>query len=53
MVNILNERLTGVPIVDLKNKIYKEVALLLKQHIYNYEALVATLAETFSDQGVC
>lgn len=48
MVNILNERLTGVPIVDLKNKIYKEVALLLKQHIHNYESLVTTLAESFT-----
>lgn len=48
MVNILNERLTGVPIVDLKYKIYKEVALLLKQHIHNYESLVATLAESFT-----
>ena len=48
MVNILNERLTGVPIVDLKNKIYKEVALLLKQHIHNYEAIVSTLADSFT-----
>lgn len=48
MVNILNERLTGVPIVDLKNKIYKEVAILLKQHIRNYESLVAMLAESFT-----
>ena len=48
MVNILNERLTGVPIVDLKNKIYKEVAVLLKQHIHNYESLMATLTESFT-----
>ena len=47
MVNILNDRLVGVPIVDLKNKIYKEVAVLLKQHIHNYEALVATLTKSF------
>lgn len=47
MVNILNNRLVGVPIVDLKNKIYREVAILLKQHIHNYEALVATLTESF------
>ena len=48
MVNILNERLTGVPIVDLKNKIYKEVALLLRKHIHNYESLVSTLADSFT-----
>lgn len=48
MVNILNERLTNVPISDLKGKIYKEVAVLLKQHIQNYDALLYTLLETIS-----
>lgn len=48
MVNILNDRLTGVSIADLKNKIYKEVAVLLKQHLYNYEALVAAITESFT-----
>ncbi|KYD11610.1 hypothetical protein B4102_1513 [Heyndrickxia sporothermodurans] len=48
MVNILNERLTNVPISDLKGKIYKEVAVLLKQHIQNYDAMLHTLLETIS-----
>ena len=48
IANILNERLTGVPITELKDKIFKEVAMLLKQHIHNYGALVASLADTFS-----
>lgn len=48
MVNILNDRLTGVPIVDLKNKINKEVTLLLKQHIHNYEAFISTLTDSFT-----
>ena len=52
MVNILNERLVGVPLVDLKNKIYKEVALLLSQHIHNYESIVSTLAESFTTKSL-
>lgn len=48
IANILNDRLTGVPITELKDKIFKEVAMLLKQHIHNYGALVSSLADTFS-----
>ncbi|MFE8703224.1 heat-inducible transcriptional repressor HrcA [Cytobacillus sp. FJAT-54145] len=46
MVNILNERLTGVPIEDLNDKIYKEVATLLRQHIRNYDSMMTSLTET-------
>ncbi|RID83791.1 heat-inducible transcriptional repressor HrcA [Mesobacillus zeae] len=47
MVNILNERLAGVPLVDLNAKIYKEIAVLLRQHIQNYDLMTEVLAETF------
>jgi heat-inducible transcriptional repressor len=43
MVNILNERLAGVPIMELKDKMYKEVVMLLKTHISNYEQLFDTM----------
>jgi heat-inducible transcriptional repressor len=46
MVNILNERLTGVPLEDLNEKIYKEVATLLRQHIRNYDSMLHTFADT-------
>ncbi|MDE3839670.1 heat-inducible transcriptional repressor HrcA [Bacillus methanolicus] len=46
LVNILNERLIGVPIVDLNEKIYKEVASLLRQHIKSYDLLLHTIADT-------
>ncbi|MCL6587097.1 MAG: heat-inducible transcriptional repressor HrcA [Anoxybacillus sp.] len=46
MVNILNERLVGVPLVDLKDKIYKEVANVLRMHIYSYDSMLKTIAET-------
>ncbi|ANB60893.1 heat-inducible transcriptional repressor HrcA [Anoxybacteroides amylolyticum] len=46
MVNILNERLVGVPLIDLKDKIYKEVANVLRLHIYSYDSMLKTIAET-------
>ncbi|MDR4889003.1 heat-inducible transcriptional repressor HrcA [Fredinandcohnia sp. QZ13] len=48
MVNILNERLIGVPLTDLKNKIYKEVATLLKTNIRNYDAVLNVLDKTLT-----
>ncbi|MBL4951342.1 heat-inducible transcriptional repressor HrcA [Neobacillus sp. YIM B02564] len=44
-VNILNERLNGVPLEELNDKIYKEVAVLLKQHIQNYDSMLHTFAQ--------
>lgn len=46
MVNILNERLIGVPLVDLQDKIYKEVASLLKRHVSGYESLLKAFSGT-------
>ncbi|MDX5474932.1 MAG: heat-inducible transcriptional repressor HrcA [Bacillaceae bacterium] len=46
MVNILNERLIGVPLSDLINKLYKEVAILLRSHISNYENVMQSLSTT-------
>ncbi|RPK15804.1 heat-inducible transcriptional repressor HrcA [Priestia endophytica] len=43
MVNILNERLVDVPISELHDKIYKEVATLLKSHLENYEETIEML----------
>ncbi|MFD1736627.1 heat-inducible transcriptional repressor HrcA [Bacillus salitolerans] len=48
LVNIINERLVGIPIVDLQDKIYKEVATVLKAHIRNYENLMGAISGTFS-----
>jgi len=45
-VNILNERLTGVALEELNDKIYKEVATLLRQHIRNYDLMMHTLADS-------
>lgn len=48
IVNILNERLVGVPLSELKDKIYKEVALILQQHIRNYDVFLKILAGTLT-----
>jgi heat-inducible transcriptional repressor len=45
-VNILNDRLAGVPLEDLNDKIYKEVAMLLRQHIHNYDLMLHTIADS-------
>ena len=46
-VNILNDRLSGVPLEELNDKIYKEVAVLLRQHIHNYDLMLHLIAESF------
>ncbi|TKC19969.1 heat-inducible transcriptional repressor HrcA [Robertmurraya kyonggiensis] len=45
-VNILNERLTGVPLEELNSKIYKEVAFVLSQHIRSYDAMLSSIADS-------
>ncbi|MFJ7727001.1 heat-inducible transcriptional repressor HrcA [Neobacillus sp. NPDC097160] len=45
-VNILNDRLAGVPLDHLNDKIYKEVAMLLRQHIHNYDLMMHTIADS-------
>lgn len=48
MVNILNERLFNVPIVELHDKIYKEIVNLLRNHIQNYDSIMKVLSGTFT-----
>ncbi|WP_046174143.1 heat-inducible transcriptional repressor HrcA [Domibacillus indicus] len=45
MVNILNDRLTGVPLSELRHKIYKETTELMRRHLRNYEAVLHMFAE--------
>lgn len=44
-VNILNERLTGVPLEELDGKIYQEIAVMLRQHIHSYDPLLSTMVD--------
>lgn len=46
-VNILNDRLVDVPLEKLHDKIYKEVAVLLREHIQNYDLMLNAITEAF------
>jgi heat-inducible transcriptional repressor len=46
LVNILNDRLSGVPLENLNNKLFKEVVELLRQHIRNYDLLLTSISDT-------
>lgn len=46
LTNILNERLVGVSIENLNEKIDKEVSLLFRQHINSYDSFIQTIART-------
>ncbi|MGP4080425.1 heat-inducible transcriptional repressor HrcA [Pseudalkalibacillus sp. R45] len=49
-VNILNERLKGVPFSHLKMKLQQEVQGLLKTHLQNYEKTLDFLAQLFKNE---
>lgn len=50
MVNILNDRLQGAPLVQLSSKIYSEVSNVLKAHMQKYEQVMKMLNDTFNKQ---
>ncbi|OXS80457.1 heat-inducible transcriptional repressor HrcA [Domibacillus enclensis] len=52
MVNILNDRLTGVPLSELRRKIFQETAQLMKRHLHNYEAVLNMFAEASGGQPI-
>lgn len=49
VVNILNERLRGVPLVQLKNRITKEVEAVIKAHVDNYDRVLKMLVHLFEE----
>ncbi|WP_102026974.1 heat-inducible transcriptional repressor HrcA [Salirhabdus sp. Marseille-P4669] len=49
-VNILNEKLKGVPIIDLNRKIVTEVATLLRKHTRNFESVYQFVKATVMNQ---
>ncbi|MBB5354540.1 MULTISPECIES: heat-inducible transcriptional repressor HrcA [Anoxybacillus] len=44
MVNILNDRLAGVPLEDLTDKIQTEVAHVLREHIRSYDHMLRMIS---------
>jgi len=47
LVNILNERLQGVPISELQERLYKEIVSVLRENIMNYDLVLQSMAEVF------
>ncbi len=47
-VNILNERLIGVPISELQSKLMDEINSIFKEHVNNYEHIYRTLLDVLS-----
>lgn len=43
VVNILNTKLVGVPLIRLKSKLYSEVGQELERHVDHYEQLISVL----------
>lgn len=48
LMNILNDKLQGVPLYDLRNKFFKEVSIVLKSHIENFEGILAQMGDTLN-----
>lgn len=51
LVNILNEKLSGVPIADLRVKIEHELAEILRANIHQYDLLLQSILQTIDVPG--
>ncbi|HET7658023.1 MAG TPA: heat-inducible transcriptional repressor HrcA, partial [Bacillales bacterium] len=49
-VNILNDRLSGSSIIDLKPKLIKEISAVIRENVEQYEQLIKMLSNTFSHE---
>ncbi|MFK4466936.1 heat-inducible transcriptional repressor HrcA [Bacillus sp. RC252] len=47
MVNILNEKLSGISMAELHNKIFKEIVTVLRGYVHNYDSAIKMLDGTF------
>ncbi|MCT8139666.1 heat-inducible transcriptional repressor HrcA [Anaerobacillus sp. CMMVII] len=50
MVNILNERLKGVSMLELRGKIFSEVGDVLKMHITNYKDMLKMVEQSLKQE---
>ncbi len=48
IINILNERLQGVSLLELRNKMFKEIHAVLKSYVHNYEQAMRMMISLFS-----
>jgi len=50
-VAIMNAKLTGVPLVQLRSKLYTEIASELRKHVTNYEELIQSIDSAFQSES--
>ncbi|WP_413380119.1 heat-inducible transcriptional repressor HrcA [Alkalihalobacillus sp. 1P02AB] len=46
IVNILNDRLVGVPLYQLRNKLKTEIAGVMMRHVQNYQQMIVAIGES-------
>ncbi|KGA98454.1 HrcA family transcriptional regulator [Alkalihalobacillus alcalophilus ATCC 27647 = CGMCC 1.3604] len=46
IVNILNDRLVGVPLYQLRNKLKTEIAGVMMRHVQNYQQMLGAIGES-------
>lgn len=51
VVNILNDRLVGVPLEQLHSKLEQEAAAVIKQHLGTYDGLLSSIFDINNYQG--
>ncbi|WP_202080701.1 heat-inducible transcriptional repressor HrcA [Caldalkalibacillus salinus] len=50
LINILNQKLSGVPVYQLKTRLYNEIALELEKHFKHYKEMLHVLDQTLSTE---
>ncbi|MDG5786531.1 heat-inducible transcriptional repressor HrcA [Evansella sp. AB-P1] len=50
VVNILNEKLKGVPLIHLRHKLSTEIGKVLEKYIDHYDSMITLLNQTFLSQ---
>lgn len=51
LVNILNSKLQGVPIWQLRQHLYQEVATEMRRHVEQYEEMLFMMEQTFTNEA--
>jgi heat-inducible transcriptional repressor len=50
LVNILNHKLVGVPVYQLRGRLYSEIAVELKKHFEQYQEALSIVKQAFSSE---
>jgi heat-inducible transcriptional repressor len=50
LMNLLNHKLSGVPLIQLRSRMYSEIAFELKKHFERYQEVMMILEQTLSTE---